>query len=374
MDKVYCLLTPTVLNSKVFTSIREAIDELCPGIEVQGINAREGYAKNFQKAKNLVTWGVKWKSAYYKRDNKNVLFLENGLFAQQQGVYVDHEGYFVDSSIVTEKEYQQEPTLVELDFLKETASKYFKWELGETKFNPSGPIMVAMQMNGDAPLRYHFPAAAGMNDRKKKFLELLRAYLPDADLVIRPHPKERKVPEIGYWPRNWTKDLDGSIYNKGLGCKGIITVNSTVATEFLAIGMPVATFGYGSYSNSGATLDCGENQSIVPKICSYKPDMQKVYGYLAAVTRHQLSYNASKEDVLANRSFNVWCDRIKSAGKIISTGTQIVDAMLSSMNVSKDEKMNSKKSIRITCVSCGNSVIGGKCVTCQCPKCGQKGF
>lgn len=317
MDKVYCLLTPIVLNSKVFVSIKEAIDELCPGIEVLGINAREGYASNFQKAKNLITWGVKSKSAYYKRGGKNVLFLENGLFAQQHGIYIDHEGYFVDSSIVTEKEYLQEPSIVELDFIRETALRYFKWELEETKFDPNGPIMVAMQMNGDAPLRHHFPAALGMNDRKKKFLELLRAYVPDVDLIVRPHPKEKKIPEIGYWPNNWKKDYDGNIYKKGLGCRGIITVNSTVATEFLAIGMPVATFGHGSYTNSGATLDCSENQSKVSNIVSYTPDMQKVYGYLAAVSRHQLSYNASKEDVLSNRSFNVWCDRIKNIGKVI---------------------------------------------------------
>ena len=150
------LTTNSVKKSGLPQRMTEAASSC--GVKLAVTTTRDGYMKVWRMHKNIATWGVKWKSAWYRRRGHKVLYLENGLLKQKSGLYVDHAGYFSDSSIVTEA--QPDPTQTEIAGMMAHCKSVFPWSWFEGG-DPEGPIMVACQTHNDASVRWHhFPTGA----------------------------------------------------------------------------------------------------------------------------------------------------------------------------------------------------------------------
>jgi len=317
------ITTKIVLNSGLARAIETYMKERYTGLEFDRTVASNQFKVGYDKThgSNLITWGVKWKSSQYKRGNRNVLFLENGLLCQRKGIYVDNHGYFADSSLVTEERNKADYTPEEAEAMATLARSCFGFKIGEVNHNPDGPILIAMQMNGDAPMRYHFPAVKRFQgNRKETFLNLLVEHMPKGrPVILRPHPKEKGLPEGWKLPEGWTLEIPGA---KGVGdvyktikrCSAVVTVNSTVATEALTSGIPVATFGYGSYKGAGVTLDCAHEHEALQGILDYTPDPEASMRYLCAVMRdHQLPYRHRNFEELLDKCtpFQNWLSDLR---------------------------------------------------------------
>jgi hypothetical protein len=315
--KTISLVTGNVSKSKMFQGIKKIF--MHEGIELEVCNPREKYKQKWGEADNLITWGVKWPTSMYKKDGRNVLFLENGLLKQGSGIFIDTVGYFGDSSMVVNKDNQKKATKEERENLYEHIKKHFGWEYGQFGGDRNGPVLVALQMNGDASMRHYFPLCNKASEtlRNKFFLELIKRHIPeDIPLILRGHPKERnkdyKVPEIeGGYPDNWAIENGGNIKNILPTVRGVVTVCSTVGTEALGLGLPVATLGNAAFVGAGATHDCSQNPSLLSEFGSYTPNMPKITNYLCSVLRHQISYHATEEEVANNPHFIKWFDEVK---------------------------------------------------------------
>ncbi|MBT7299741.1 MAG: hypothetical protein HN849_09515, partial [Victivallales bacterium] len=93
------LVSSGMLASQMVRSLQSVTSR--HGLDLPAHRSTDDYSQRFAAARNLVTWGVKWPSSRYQRDGRNVLFTENALLSQRSGIYIDHAGYFCDSSIAT---------------------------------------------------------------------------------------------------------------------------------------------------------------------------------------------------------------------------------------------------------------------------------
>ena len=300
------LLTGSVNRSGL--SKRVALAAARCGIKLAVATTRDGYMKIWCMHKNIATWGVKWKSAWYRRRGHKVLYLENGLLKQKSGLYIDHAGYFNDSSIVAED--QPDPTQTEIAGMMAHCKSVFPWSWFEGG-DPDGPIMIACQTHNDASVRWHhFPGRGSFGEGSMKALLRLCGPLRDRKVIVRPHPgaKDRFEDQTsGFdWPSGWSVDQSDNVYETLRKCSGLVTVTSTLATEVQSLGIPVACLGQGAWMGSGAVLECAKQVDRVADVLNWKPDEYSVIKYLCSVMRHQLSFQASVDDILRNVSFRHW--------------------------------------------------------------------
>lgn len=291
------------------SALRQALDAVAAaaGVTLAWFNADRDYRARVRGALNLVTWGVKWPHrAYTAHGRRNVLFLENGLLCQRRGAYVDATGYFADSAIVRRKEYDVEPTAAERQALAAHLQAAFGWS-AESRANPAGPILVALQTHNDAPVKYYFPLRPAGADPILVTLELCARYLPKGrKVLVRPHPKDARwwqANEAAYrqaMPPEWQVATGGNVYELLTQCAALVTVNSTLATEALGLAMPVAVLGRSAFTDSGAALDCSERPELLGTLLDWAPDQVRIERYLCAVLRHQLPYAADAATVAAN--------------------------------------------------------------------------
>ncbi len=302
-----------LVNWPVTAAFGQSLSELCEerGIRLELHDVLSRYRERYTAATNVITWGVKFAHAWYVKDGKNVLFVENGLLCQSSGIYVDHQGFFAHSSICQEK---APASLIEIVRLRQHIWCRFRWRLLEGS-DPNGPILIVMQNHRDAPCLHYFPLNKRRNDSMLRFLELCAAYLPDRKAIVRPHPRflaEFYAGRPEYertFRKNWEVSVTGSVYDVLKTCSAMVTTNSTTATEAVALGIPVGVFGHSVFTGSGVVLDAASEPVRMKGLLAFKPDVNDVERYLCAVMRHQLMFGATKSDVAANESVGAWLNR-----------------------------------------------------------------
>lgn len=282
------------------------------GVKLAMATTSDGYMRIWGMHKNMVTWGVHWRSDWHQRCEHKVLYIENALLHQKLGVYIDHMGYFGDSSIVQEP--QPDPTPAEIAEMKTHCKQAFPWRWFEGG-DPEGPIMVVCQTHNDTSVRWHnFPDRNGLREGSITALLRLCAPLRDHKVIVRPHPKAmehfKDQSKKFDWPGGWSVDSTKNVYETLRECSGLVTATSTLATEALSLGIPVACLGTAAWHGCGAVMECSGNPKRVAGVLDWKPDEDLIVKYLCAVMRHQLSYKASVEDILDNESFCKWIESI----------------------------------------------------------------
>ena len=271
------------------------------------------YKKVISKNANIITWGVKIPTWWYIRQGRNVLFLENGMFCQRTGSWIDAGGWFSESNMVKNKDYLESYTEQELNQLKEFVKIHFKWELFQGG-DPSGPIMIIIQSLNDATVKYHFPLNRTVRGDVTTTLLNQLHYLPkDKKLLIRPHPRfkhqwfgrEKEYSRV--LTREFEIDKTPNVYDSIKKCSAVVGVNSTTLSEVTALGLPVATLGESIFTGAKVTLECARKPELLKNIFDWKPSQDSIIKFLTSILRHhQLRYGCSVEDILNNKEFKTW--------------------------------------------------------------------
>lgn len=282
------------------------------GIRMAVATTSDGYMRIWGMHKNLVTWGVHWRSDWHHRMDHKVLYIENALLHQKLGIFVDHMGYFGDSSITVEP--QPAPTSAEIARMKTHCKQAFPWSWLEGG-KPNGPIMAVCQTHNDTSVRWHnFPDRNGLKEGSIEALLRLCSPLRGKKVIVRPHPKAvehfKDQSSRFDWPKSWSVDTTPNVYETLRRCSGLVTATSTLATEALSLGIPVACLGRAAWAGYGVVMECSGNTDRVAKMLEWKPDGNRVVEYLCAVMRHQIAYTASVDDILDNESFRRWIGSI----------------------------------------------------------------
>jgi len=307
-------VTKAILNSQALASIRTISGRA--GLPVRAFRSRDGFRARHKAASDFITWGVKWKSSWYRRGGTNVLYLENALLSQRSGIYIDHAGYFCDSSIATEP--QPDPTHTEIARLQAHCTQRFAWPWFAGG-DPEGPIMIACQTHNDCSVRFHYHPGRGKAPAMQALCDACADYLPSGvPVIVRPHPREPNRINPDWLRPDWTLDTSKDVYATLRTCRAMVTVSSTLATEALALGLPVACLGRSAWEGHGVVLECANDYSRLAGLPNWAPEEWPVLRYLCAVMRHQLPYDATPDQVQANASVRTWLER---AGHPIQTQT-----------------------------------------------------
>ena len=404
MKHVTVLAVKTVTRSNFLDALEARLHEI-HGDDVQMVRYLCGndYWDRWRKASNLITWGIKWKSERYRKPTgqyprgKNTLYVENGLLDQKRGLYVDHEGYFSDSSMAKEGTNLIEPNQAWKDRLASFTRRSWGWDYGEDGGDPDGPIIVAVQTNNDAPMQHHCPggntAAPGRNNRKLAFLEICKEYLPAGrEVIVRAHPKERDLPKGFVAPDNWRfDDHKEKIYPMLRRASAVVAVNSTVATEAMTLNIPIATLGYGSWMHTKSTLDCAMDHSKLRGIIDAGWDRGARTRYLCEILKnHQCPFKGDNVGRFIERSSSIkrWIESLHDIDEVPTYRKKFAQDKPESKEKMEDEKKpeapkpkrrrgrkarRQRKVARLkVCVYCANDTPDTGCSACKCKSCGKR--
>jgi hypothetical protein len=315
---ITALLPPAVLKSKMFISVQDHIQNKL-NIPMKTYPTVPQYTRRWNEATDLITWGIKWKTKAYKANGKNVLFVENGLYHQNSGVYCDDNGYFSDSSISKSRLYEEIPTNEQIVELKDHTKRYLKVNYNHKyKYDPNGPILVCLQLNRDASMLHHFPLCKH-NKRNEEFIKLcIKNLPPHKEVILRVHPRDGKKNNRYKIPRHWRQEGGGRFLDVAKKCSALVVVNSTCATEGLCLGIPTATFGQAAFYGSNVTLDCSTKPENAQKILDFQPEWKDIDGYLCAILKHHLNFSSDWKRVSKHPGFVRWLNKVvKSQRKVI---------------------------------------------------------
>ncbi|HIJ10495.1 TPA: hypothetical protein HA278_00430 [Candidatus Woesearchaeota archaeon] len=305
---------PSVENDKLFPLLYDACKEV--GIDLQP-NKLSNYRENYRKAQNVITWGYKIPTEWYNTNYRNTLYLENGLFCQRGQFWIDSRGKFSFSKLCECQEYFDTVSVDEMARIHQLAHDRFKWNLFEGYDNSCEPYMFALQRGIDAPARLDFPLRNKKLKTNGTALEIISEHFPDLPIIWRGHPRfpdvlKNLMPHLKKcWRSNWSIDTSKDCYKTLKNCRGLITINSTLATETLFLGIPVATLGRSAFTGSNVTLECHDDPSKLSKITKFVPDQDRILNYLGAVMRHQLPTTSTHKDISEHREFQIWAQRAK---------------------------------------------------------------
>lgn len=309
------LLSDKLKTSQAFKHMLDIAREW--GVDVRLDRPAENWYHLMANERNVWVWGQKLThKQYIGKGNRNLLFCENGLVNQNAGCYTNLRGYFGDSSIPANKEWEQIPTQEELDNLDALVKESWGIKLpAMPTFRPKQVVLVALQVHNDAPVIYYYPTKPSHRDGISWTLELCKKHLPRGPLYLfRVHPKQRDrfsrhwwLDYKNSWRDDFTLDVEGGLYEKLPYVSHVITVNSTTAGEALCWGLPVCTLGRSIFYGSDVFLDRSANPEAMQDILQFQPDMQKSRNYLCALLRHQLSYTWNRKQVETHPDFLQWC-------------------------------------------------------------------
>ena len=320
-DATACL-TADVMASSLLPALETAC--LRVGLPLKSYCTKDRWRQHRRETTNLATWGVKWTSERCRRGGKNVLYLENGLLCQSAGRYVDHLGFFCDSSICTEP--QPDPTAAEIAALQAHVRRHFGWDWWGGG-DPAGPILVACQKHNDMSVRFHYAPQRRGRATVLSLIEDCQAHLPAGiPVLLRPHPTQRDALDMLTLPSGWTVDRSPSIYPTLRQCRALVTITSTVATEALALGLPVACLGRSAWEGHQVVLECATDPARLSGILDWHPEEWPVLRYLCAVLRHQLPYDVTADQVLANASVQTWLSRAGRPVVVADPAVALADA------------------------------------------------
>lgn len=322
--KAIALATDSVLGNPLGRSLKYCC--MTCGIELDTHSVTAGcaeYKPLFEKYDQVITWNCRMPHNWPTARGKNVLFVENALLSQGCGAFVDARGFFSQSNLCRERHWDSVSYEAHAGRVRDFVRDKFKWEAfsGGT---PGGPVLVALQNSLDCNMRYEFPFGAKRGgDRLLSSLEVLATHLPrfgDRKVLIRPHPRfmawwDEHFEEYRgkFWRDEWELNLGGSIYELMPSCSALVAVNSTVISEGMTLGLPIAAIGTGAFSGCGGILECAADPSRLGEIGSFEPDVEACKKYVAAVlTRHQMMYAWKPTEVFANEEFQKWVKRGRS--------------------------------------------------------------
>ena len=312
--KAAALLLPEINKSIGKQLVSVCSDHGCE-LKLHDYVSWEDYQRIFVQHQNIMTWGIKLPTSWFKNFNKNILYFENGLVSQREGVYIDHKGWFSDSSIVS-KNSRTVPTAEESDRLRRICKDFFGWGLFQGG-DPDGPIMYAMQVENDQAMHY-FDGCKDMESPRWKGLDLLQKAGLSKNILIRRHPEDdQPFPEIN-WSEDQNYEIDESdnVYETLRGCSGLVTINSTLVFEALSLGLPVGTFGRGAFTSSGLTFECAMDASRMKDFSLCPPDEDQCLKFLCNVLSHQISYGADIQKVKQNKSLQIWLESMESSDEV----------------------------------------------------------
>lgn len=302
------VVIPKIASSPVWKAIVEMAENQHVRIKTHPWGTAK-YSDTLRSSRNFVTWGTRRPHSSYVENGRNVLFVENGLLSQASGFYVDDRGYWTDSSLVLDRDWETLPEDWELERLQQHLERWFRWGPGSC-CNPDGPIVIALQTPNDAPVQFYCPAREA-EDATAFLVRSCAQYLPeDCDVLVRPHPRDVENGKTGCLPfvrPSWEINHADNVYQLLRRCSRLITINSTLATEALGLTMPVAVLGKGTFTGSGAVFDCSYNPKRLSDFLSWTPDPEKIQRYLCSVLRHQLLY--SDTDVSRCLPVQKWLQR-----------------------------------------------------------------
>ncbi len=306
-----------ILTSSATKRSGPALCEACArsGISLHLLTDVGGYRERFNDAANIITWGFKMPGWWYQGRGSNVLYMENGLLSQADGYYYDNCGWFSESGMVKEKRFLVEPKTEELRRVYSITKTLGGQPTAVTE--RTGPIMFAVQNTRDAGNRFHYPLCPKGEDAIEVSLRLLNQALGHEHVEVRPHPRFRPAWAEG-WPRykkyfgpHWTLNEEQDVYKELERCAALITVNSTLATECVAMGIPVATLGLGTFTGAGVTLDCSSEHMRVGDVRHWRAKPPNAERYLSAIVRQQLPFGDTEfmvDHLLGSAVFMKWVD------------------------------------------------------------------
>jgi len=406
MKHITVLGVKAVTRSKFIEQLEARLIEQYGRDEIKVVRYLCGndYWDRWRKASNLITWGIKWTNERYRKETgmypqeKNTLYVENGLLDQGRGLYVDDRGYFGGSSMVELGNNSEDYAPEWRDAVAQFVKRSWKWEYGEDGGDPDGPIILAVQTNNDAPMQHFFPggnnAQPGQDNRKLAFLELCKSYLPkDREVIVRPHPKERRLPSKFKMPDNWrVDDHKERIYPMLRRASAVVGVNSTVLTEAMGLNIPIASLGYGSWKGTNCTLDCAADPSQLRYILDVGHDREARTRYLCRLLKHhQVPHSggniakfierseplarwiASLHDVDEEPNYR---KQFKEDRREVTERKKEVAPDVTPVPKKRRRRRRAKRGRNVArlkvCLHCGMDTPDTGCGSCKCKHCGKK--
>ena len=302
-------------RSRRFPAFHDACKEM--GIDLYKIPRGADNKAEYLKAQNIITWGFKVPERWYKANYRNTLYIDHALFCQRGEFWIDSRGKFSFSKLCKHQEYFDTASADEIARIQQLAHDRFKWKLFEGYDNGCEPYVFALQREIDAPARHDFPLRKRKLGTNRTALEIISKHFPDLPIIWRGHPRypdvlDNLMPHLKKcWRSNWSIDTSKECYETLKKCRGLITINSTLATETLFLGIPVATLGRSAFTGSNVTLECHEDPSRLTELTKFVPNQERILNYLAAVMRHQIPTTSTYKDILEHCEFQIWAQRAK---------------------------------------------------------------
>lgn len=307
MKKVSALLTEIVLNSEVKPWIEKRCIEA--GAEVEWHNVTKSvsdYKDVFRSSPNVITWQCRMPHSWTSSWGNNVLYVDNSLLHQRSGCFVDSRGFYSESNLHKEKHWEKSYE-IDCDDFCQKAFKTSAFKGGEV----GGYVLLALQCRNDCNINFEFPLAPRC-DRVEWFLQQVVDLMPESvRLLIRPHPRERKLFENHPLRSKFQWSMDGDLSTILPKCSSVITVNSTVATEACLFGVKSAVFGTGTFTGSGAVYEFdGDFNRLLEFIDGGKIEVENQKKYCQAVLgAHFLPYRGI--DGVKCPEFDRWIEMMK---------------------------------------------------------------
>jgi len=250
----------------------------------------------FGDYKNIITWGCYHGDANKRLASRNVLYLENDLFADRDYFYLDAYGWQAESSLVQCNFNREEPTMQERDEAFSYLESKYDMELFEGP-KKDGYLLVCLQSSWEID---------------QNLLETVNAYASDFDVVIRGHPRYDKessevVDRFLLNNKNWELESTEVQLSSSLdGARAVVTNFSTVSFPAMFRGIPCATLMTGYFTNSRSTFECDKNPSMLRHMRSYEFDREAAEKMLISIFKNRVRKDLSVEDLLENAHVASW--------------------------------------------------------------------
>lgn len=251
--------------------------------------------------KNVICWMCYAVPETEIKNNRNILFLENGLLDRGRSYYFDDNGWGVNSNIVikgyNKKQHEDSYVKEVYDYLS-----LIGWPV-LTGYKKDGPIMIATQ---------------NRIGEDRELIIKCKKYIPKSQkLIVRGHPATKKAVKpleetfSDLFDNRCELDTIDDIFNSLARCRAVVANTSSVLFKALVMGIPAAACKRGFHSGTSAVLDCSRNESLLQYLLDYRFDEKPAQNLICTLREHSVSRNVSTVDqILRNTNFANWLKRM----------------------------------------------------------------